>query len=211
MFYSLAISHVHTPYQMCITHPFVTQLKASTLPKITFAYYIQQDQEYLKHYVICLRKWQLMVPKEYQSFIEEMIQEVETKEVPFQRRALSELPQVEYVPDQITIRYIEHLYASLATKNHAYIYASLLACPFIYQKIAQDIELESIQEPLYKEWFSLYQTTDTKQIQEMQEVRLAEFCQLEECTLDSCVPYFMQSMIDEALFFAMPLYQEVVA
>lgn len=209
MFYSLAVSDAQTPYQMCLTHPFVTQVKESTLQKVSFAYYLRQDQEYLKHYVICLQKWQRSLPKKYHGFIDDMILEVKEKEEIFQRRALSELPQVDYVSDPITTRYIEHLYASLATNNHAYIYASLLACPFIYQQLAQDVRLDTIQEPLYREWFSLYQTTEAKQIQQLQEARLADFCQLEQCTLESCVPYFTQSMIDEVLFFAMPLHQEV--
>lgn len=209
MFYSSALRHAHTPYHMCLTHPFVTQLKTSVLPKAAFAYYLQQDQEYLKHYVICLQKWQQSLPTEHHRFIEEMILEVKEKEEVFQRRALSELPQVDYVSDPITTRYIEHLYASLATNNHAYIYASLLACPFIYQQIAQTITLDTIQEPLYREWFSLYKTTEAKQIQQLQEARLTDFCQFEQCTVESCVPYFTQSMIDEVLFFAMPLHQEV--
>lgn len=145
-----------------LTHPFIQEMRAGTLPLDKFQYYLMQDYYYLMNFVRCLG---LLVAKDVEHIREFSlalhnsitIEVNELERLGYTLGLTSEmLRTVNPAPTNLT--YTRHLFYIAYTGTTGELMAGLLPCIWTYQEIGETLgESEAVrQHTIYSTWCNTY-------------------------------------------------------
>ena len=149
-------------WRKILAHPFLLEMRAGTLPRESFRYYVQQDYAYLLAFVRCLG---LAVAKEPERMRElsgalhtSITTEVDQLERLGASLGLSPDALRTVTPAPTTFAYTRHLFYIAYAGTVGELMAALLPCMWTYQDIGELLSASEAEQPpaIYRTWWDTY-------------------------------------------------------
>lgn len=135
---------------------FIRELRAGTLSRQTFAYYLAQDALYLRGYSQALsRASQLAPTTDEQVFWAESAHGCLAVEMELHRDWLGE-QAAPTEPDEVTTNYLNHLHAAAGGASYGVLVAALLPCFWIYQDVGERLHEVGHPGHPFADWLDTY-------------------------------------------------------
>ncbi len=150
-------------YQRILEHPFVKELKAGTLSREIFAFYIGQDSLYLQQFgralaLLGARSDRPQHLLEFARFAASGIEVERSLHEDLARRfGVTQKPQ-EMSPT--CSNYTGFLLSTCALQDKAEGMAAVLPCFWIYREVGAHIHERAVPENPYQEWIDMYVSED---------------------------------------------------
>jgi thiaminase/transcriptional activator TenA len=144
-----------------LIHPYLQELKAGTLPRETFRFYVQQDWLYLQEFtraaaVIAARCTDVELMTTLLAWVEPLV----TMEYHFHKKHAQELNldfnHVDWEMNEANWAYTRHMLAAAHSGSTAEALAALLPCPCVYTFVGKELSRDDSPDPLYAEWIEFY-------------------------------------------------------
>lgn len=149
-------------WRAILTHPYIQELTAGTLPLQTFRFYVQQDWLYLQEFTrtaatIATRA----TDPEVMRFLLEWVEPLVGMEYHFHKKHAAALDldfdKVTWQMNEANWAYTRHMLAAAHTGSTAEALAALLPCPCVYAFVGKVlVEGPASPSPMYQEWIDFY-------------------------------------------------------
>ncbi len=146
-------------YQRILEHPFIEGLKAGTLSKEVFAFYIGQDSLYLQQFgralaLLGARSDDSQHLLEFSRFAANGVEVERSMHEDLAKRFAVDAKPSEMSP---TCRnYTSFLLSTCALQDRAEGVAAVLPCFWIYREVGKHIHREAAEANPYQEWIDMY-------------------------------------------------------
>jgi thiaminase/transcriptional activator TenA len=153
-------------YETILSHGFVQELAAGTLPTTKFQYYIRQDALYLTDFSRALAQLAVKAtqPADILQFIEFAANAIRVErilhETYFTRYGIQPATQKE----PACFAYTNFLLATTATQSLAVGAAAVLPCFWIYREVGKFIYEQASPQNPYQAWIDTYASNDFDQV-----------------------------------------------
>lgn len=146
-------------YQKILEHPFITELKAGTLPEEKFAFYIQQDALYLAEFgkVLSGIASKLENPEHIQAYLEFSTGTILVERA-LHTTFLNRLEaNKKATKSPSCLLYTNYMHTQLATQPLEVALGSVLPCFWIYKEVGDYIvATQTNTDNKYQEWINTY-------------------------------------------------------
>lgn len=151
-----------------LTHPFVVEMAAGTLPEAKYLFYVQQNLLYLPQYARAIA-WGAAKSQHadrLRAFTSSLVNIVDV-EIPQNERLRARVEQLTTVRRTAaqsmapaTLAYTSYLLATAAQGDALDIQALILPCAWSYGEIARNLIDQVAEHPVYSEWFHFFASDD---------------------------------------------------
>jgi thiaminase (transcriptional activator TenA) len=183
-----------------LSHKFILEMAADSLPTERFSFYLRQDQIFLKEFCsFLLIAKQKSSDQELKIWFENLYHSTINSEMQMQRELLLSLGisnidnnATTMAMAPATLNYISFLrQASSSTKNLEVIVSAMAPCPWSYLEIAQKLSKSDIKTDLYCKWMQFYSSKESQQqIKELKNILSRLYDQADESTKRLMEEYF---------------------
>src|SRR6266536_2301680 len=154
-------------YEAILGHSFVRELGSGTLPRKSFAYYLQQDTYYLRSFARALlacgaREADDQTLRLLIAHAADAVEWVRGVQRSLAQDFGPEDADSSAAPGAITLAYGSYIVAVAFTRPFSEAIAALLPCLWIYQKIGRALEASASPVPLYRSWITSYASDEYK-------------------------------------------------
>jgi thiaminase/transcriptional activator TenA len=145
-----------------LAHPYLNELKAGTLPRDTFRFYVQQDWLYLQDFTrTAATIGARAADPEVMRFLLDWVQPLVSMEYHFHRKHAAALDlnfeNVDWEMNEANWAYTRHMLAAAHTATTAEALAALLPCPCVYAHVGLQLCAGPVcPDPMYQEWIDFY-------------------------------------------------------
>ncbi|QKZ14919.1 thiaminase II [Spirosoma sp. KUDC1026] len=149
-------------YETILSHGFVQELAAGTLPATKFQYYIQQDALYLTDFSRALAQLAVKAtaPADILQFTEFATNAIRVERILHEKYfALYDI-QPETSKKPACFAYTNFLLATAATQSLAVGVAAVLPCFWIYREVGKSIYAQASPQNPYQAWIDTYAGDD---------------------------------------------------
>lgn len=150
-------------WEAILTHPFLRELRAGTLPVETFRFYMQQDWLYIQERI---GEWAILAgrcpnPDIRRSLIDILDQVARLEPAAFHLKHASALgldfEHVTWEMNSANWAYTTHELAAVYGGSTAEGLAALLPCPLVYQFVGEHLMQSALPaNPIYADWIAFY-------------------------------------------------------
>jgi thiaminase (transcriptional activator TenA) len=175
-----------------LSHKFILEMAADSLPIEKFSFYLRQDQIFLKEFcAFLLIAKQKSSDQELKIWFESLYHSTIDSEMQMQRELLLSLGisnidnnATTIAMASATLNYISFLrQASSSTKNLEVIVSAMAPCPWSYLEIAQKLSKSNIKTDVYCKWIQFYSSKESQQqIKELKNILSRLYDQANEST-----------------------------
>jgi thiaminase (transcriptional activator TenA) len=183
-----------------LSHKFILEMAADSLPTEKFSFYLRQDQIFLKEFCsFLLIAKQKSSDQELKIWFENLYHSTIDSEMQMQRELLLSLGisnidnnATTMAMAPATLNYISFLrQASSSTKNLEVIVSAMAPCPWSYLEIAQKLSKSDIKMDVYHKWMQFYSSKESQQqIKEIKNILSRLYDQADESTRTPMKRYF---------------------
>ena len=174
-----------------LSHKFILEMAADSLPIEKFAFYLRQDHMFLKEFCIFL-----LIAKQKSSdqklkiWFESLYHSTIDSEMQMQRELLLSLGisnidnNATIAMASATLNYISFLrQVSSSAKNLEVIVSAMAPCPWSYLEIAQKLSKSDTKMDVYCKWIQFYSSKESQQqIKELKNILSRLYDQADEST-----------------------------
>jgi thiaminase/transcriptional activator TenA len=165
-----------------ISHKFILEMAADSLPIEKFVFYLRQDHIFLKEFcTFLLIAKQKSSDQELKIWFEDLYHSTIDSEMQMQRELLLLLGRISNIDNNATtaiaiapatLNYISFLrQLSTSAKNLEVIVSAMAPCPWSYLEIAQKMSKSNIKTAVYCKWIQFYSSRESKQqIEELKNI-----------------------------------------
>ncbi len=183
-----------------LSHKFILEMAADSLPTEKFSFYLRQDQIFLKEFcTFLLIAKQESSDQELTIWFENLYHSTIDSEMQMQRKLLLSLG-ISNIDNNATAMamapatsdYISFLrQASSSTENLEVIVSAMAPCPWSYLEIAQKLSKSDIKTDVYYKWVQFYSSKESQQqIEELKNILSRLYDQADESTRTTMKRYF---------------------
>jgi thiaminase (transcriptional activator TenA) len=175
-----------------LSHKFILEMAADSLPIEKFAFYLRQDYIFLKEYCTFLliarqkctdQKLKIWLDRLHRSTIDSEMQM--QKELLISLRGISTIDNnSDATMESATLNYISFLrQVSLSAKNLEAIVSAMAPCPWSYLEIAQKLCKGEIKNDVYFKWVQFYSSNESQQqVKELKSILSGLYDRAEDIT-----------------------------
>jgi thiaminase/transcriptional activator TenA len=155
-----------------LTHKFILEMAADSLPIEKFAFYLRQDHVFLKEFcAFLLIAKQKSTYEKLKIWFDSLYHSTIDLEMQMQRELLLSLGELSDIDNNSIIamasatqNYISFLrQVSLSAKNVEVIVSSMAPCPWSYLEIAQKLSKSDMKRDVYFKWIQFYSSNESQQ------------------------------------------------
>jgi thiaminase/transcriptional activator TenA len=180
-----------------LSHKFILEMAAESLPIQKFVFYLRQDHIFLKEFcAFLLTAKQKSSDQELRIWFDNLYHSIIDSEMQMQRELLLSLAisnvdnnaitsTTAIVVAPATLDYISFLkqVSSSSTKNLEVIVSAMAPCPWSYLEIAQKLSKSDIKTDVYCKWVRFYSSKESQQqIEELKNILSRLYDQADEST-----------------------------
>jgi thiaminase/transcriptional activator TenA len=183
-----------------LSHKFILEMAADSLPIEKFAFYLRQDHVFLKEFCAFLliarqkstdQKLKILFDRLYHSTVD--------SEMQMQKELLISLGGISNIDNNsnttmasATLNYISFLrQVSLSAENLEGIVSAMAPCPWSYLEIAQKLCKGEIKNDVYFKWIQFYSSNESQQqVKELKSILSGLYDKAEDITKRTMEQYF---------------------
>ena len=187
------IKQYHAKYwNDLLSHKFILEMAADSLPIEKFAFYLRQDHVFLKEFcAFLLIARQKSTDEKLKIWFDSLYHSTIDSEMQMQRELLISLGELSNIDNDSTIaiasatlNYISFLrQVSLSAKNLEVIVSAMAPCPWSYLEIAQKLSKSHIKKDVYSKWIQFYSSNESQQqTKELKDILSSLYDQADDST-----------------------------
>ena len=155
-----------------LSHRFILELAANSLPIEKFTFYLRQDHIFLKEFCsFLLIARQKSTDQKLKIWFDSLYQSTIDSEMQMQRELLLSLGDISNINNNSTISvssatldYISFLKQVSSSAGNVEVMVSAMApCPWSYLEIAQKLSKRDIKKDVYSKWIRFYSSNESQQ------------------------------------------------
>jgi thiaminase (transcriptional activator TenA) len=193
-----------------LSHKFILEMAADSLPIEKFSFYLRQDHIFLKEFcAFLLIAKQKSSDQKLMTWFESLYRSTIDFEMQMQRKLLlslgiSNIDNNSTIPmTSATLNYTAFLrQVSSSARNLEVIISAMAPCPWSYLEIAQKLSKSNIKADVYCKWFRFYSSNESQQqIEELKNILSRMYGQADENTKMLMKEYFRTACKHEYNFW----------
>ena len=175
-----------------LSHKFILEMAADSLPIEKFAFYLRQDYIFLKEYgTFLLIARQKSTDQKLKLWLDRLHHSTIDSEMQMQKELLISLRGISTIDNKsnatmasATLNYISFLrQVSLSAKNLEAIVSAMAPCPWSYLEIAQKLCKGEIKNDVYFKWVQFYSSNESQQqVKELKSILSGLYDRAEDIT-----------------------------
>ncbi|MDQ5876388.1 MAG: TenA family protein, partial [Thermoproteota archaeon] len=175
-----------------LSHKFILEMAADSLPIEKFAFYLRQDYLFLKEYcTFLLIARQKSTDQKLKIWFDRLHRSTIDSEMQMQKELLISLRGISPFNNNsnatvasATLNYISFLrQVSLTAKNLEAIVSAMAPCPWSYLEIAQKLCKGEIRNDVYFKWVQFYSSNESRQqVKELKSILSGSYDRAEDIT-----------------------------
>jgi thiaminase/transcriptional activator TenA len=175
-----------------LSHKFILEMAADSLPTEKFASYLRQDHVFLKEYcAFLLIARQKSTDQKLEIWFDRLYHSTIDSEMRMQKELLLSLGGISNIDNNsnitmasATLNYISFLrHVSLSANNLEVIVSAMAPCPWSYLEIAQKLCKGEIKNDVYFKWIQFYSSNESQQqVKELKSILSGLYDQAEDIT-----------------------------
>ncbi|MDQ5863342.1 MAG: thiaminase II [Thermoproteota archaeon] len=175
-----------------LSHKFILEMAADSLPIEKFAFYLRQDYLFLKEYcTFLLIARQKSTDQKLKIWFDRLHRSTIDSEMQMQKELLISLRGISTINNNsnatvasATLNYISFLrQVSLSAKNLEAIVSAMAPCPWSYLEIAQKLCKGEIRNDVYFKWVQFYSSNESRQqVKELKSILSGLYDRAEDIT-----------------------------
>jgi len=155
-----------------LSHRFILEMAANSLPIEKFTFYLRQDHIFLKEFCsFLLIARQKSTDQKLKMWFDSLYQSTIDSEMQMQRELLLSLGDISNINNNSTISvssatldYISFLKQVSSSAGNVEVMVSAMApCPWSYLEIAQKLSKRDIKKDVYSKWIRFYSSNESQQ------------------------------------------------
>lgn len=179
-----------------LNHKFILEMAADSLPIEKFAFYLRQDQIFLKEFcAFLLIAKQKSSDQKLKIWFDNLYHSTIDLEMQMQKELLLSLGGISDIYNNATtaiamapatleyISFLRQVSSSSSTKNLEVIVSGMAPCPWSYLEIAQKLSKSDVKIDVYCKWIQFYSSKESQQqIEELKNILSTLYDRADEST-----------------------------